>query len=99
MDALMPETCGNLPQLSREVLLARQGNWLASGLFPPTVGVMEAVVTKKIVAVVEGKLAEMSKPANAPNNWRQAAGALTDTRLSREADALGREYRKNLTKP
>jgi len=52
---------------------------------------MEAVVTKKI--------AEMSKPANAPNNWRQAAGALTDTRLSREADALGREYRKNLTKP
>lgn len=59
---------------------------------------MEAVVTKKI-AVVEGKLAAMSKPANAPSSWRQAAGALTDTRLSREADALGREYRKNLTKP
>jgi hypothetical protein len=59
---------------------------------------METVVTKRLAAV-EKKLAELSARLDAPKNWRNAVGMLSDTKVSREADKLGREFRRKQTKP
>ena len=59
---------------------------------------METVVTKRLAAV-EKKLAELSERLDAPKNWRNAVGMMSDTKVSREADEMGREFRRKQTKP
>ena len=67
-----------------------------------------AAIEEKIAAVEElGKkmdkmerdLAGLITRVDAPKNWRSAVGMLRDTKVSREADELGREFRRNQTKP
>ena len=59
---------------------------------------METAVTKRL-AEIEKKLAELSARLDAPKNWRNAVGMLSDTKVSREADELGRAFRRKQTKP
>jgi len=59
---------------------------------------MDTVVNKRLAAV-EKRLAEISERLDKPKSWRNAVGALSDTKLSREADAMGRLIRRKQTKP
>jgi len=59
---------------------------------------METVVAERLAAV-EKKLAELSARLDTPKNWRNAVGMLSDTKVSREADELGRQFRRKQTKP
>ena len=67
-----------------------------------------AAIEEKIAAVkvlgkkmerMEKDLAGLIKRVDAPKNWRNAVGMLSDTKVSREADELGREFRRKKTKP
>jgi hypothetical protein len=51
------------------------------------------------VKKLEKDLTGLSKRLDAPKNWRHAVGTLSDTKLAREADALGRAIRRKQTKP
>jgi len=59
---------------------------------------MTSTVTERLSAL-EKKLAALSRKLTQPKDWRQVAGTLRDTRLAREADALGRQYRARQRKP
>jgi len=67
-----------------------------------------AAVEKKIDALnllgkkvrqLEKELADLTKRIETPRDWRNAVGTLTDNPMSREADALGREFRRKQKKP
>lgn len=74
---------------------------------------MQATTTEKLAAVeeklaelsglakkvkkLEKEVASLSKKIEAPKDWRLMVGRLADTKISREADALGREIRRNQT--
>lgn len=50
--------------------------------------------------VIEKKVAELSAIVGAgprKKGWLDTIGTLTDDKMSREADSLGREYRESLT--
>jgi len=51
------------------------------------------------VTQLEKKLVGLSKKIEAPKDWRAMVGRLADTKIAREADALGREIRRKQTKP
>lgn len=62
-----------------------------------------AAIEEKIAAVkvlgkkmerMEKDLAGLIKRVDAPKNWRNTVGMLSDTKVSREADELGREFRR-----
>lgn len=50
-------------------------------------------------SVAVKKAAAFQRKPGAAKDWRLAAGKLRDTKLAREADALGRRYRKQQVKP
>ncbi len=54
---------------------------------------MNTVMNKRLEAV-ENRLAEISERLDKPKSWRNVAGTLSDTKLSREADAMGRMIRR-----
>jgi len=67
-----------------------------------------AAVEKKIDALnllgkkvrkLEKELADLTKRIETPRDWRNPVGTLTDNPMSREADALGREFRRKQKKP
>ncbi|MEX1115233.1 MAG: hypothetical protein WEB53_08280 [Akkermansiaceae bacterium] len=67
-----------------------------------------AAVEKKIDAMhllgkkvrkLEKELADLTKRVEAPRDWRNVVGTLTDNPMSREADALGQEFRRKQRKP
>jgi predicted nucleic acid-binding Zn-ribbon protein len=76
---------------------------------------MQSVIEKKFVAVekkltelsvlskevkrLDKQVTELRKKIDAPKDWRLMVGRLKDTKISREADALGREFRRNQTQP
>lgn len=88
---------------------------LATGMDFLTFPVMQTIAYKKLTAVEkqhaelsglgkhvrkpEKDLAGLSMRLEAPKNWRNAVGTLADTKLSREADAMGRQIRSKQTKP
>jgi hypothetical protein len=41
----------------------------------------------------------LSKKIEAPKDWRLMVGRMADTKIAREADALGREIRKKQADP
>jgi len=49
------------------------------------------------VKKLEKEVASLSKKIEAPKDWRLMVGRLADTRIAREADALGREIRRKQT--
>jgi len=55
---------------------------------------METVVAERLAAV-DMKLAELSARLDTPKKWRNAVGMLSDTKVSPEADELGRQFRTN----
>ena len=59
---------------------------------------MPATVTKRLFAL-EKKVAALDRKLNQPKDWRRAVGTLRNTRLAREADELGRQYRARQRKP
>jgi hypothetical protein len=59
---------------------------------------MQTTVTERLSAL-EKKFAALSRQLAQPKNWRRVAGTLRDTKLAREADALGRQYRAKQAKP
>lgn len=59
---------------------------------------MQPTVTARLSAL-EKKFAALSRKLNQPKDWRQAVGTLRDTKLAREADELGRQYRAGQKKP
>lgn len=80
-----------------------------------SVSTMQSTTAKKLAAVeeklaelsglgkkikkLEKEVASLSKKIEAPKDWRLMVGRLADTRISREADALGREIRRKQTDP
>jgi predicted nucleic acid-binding Zn-ribbon protein len=80
---------------------------------PAIVANMQATTIKKLAAVeeklaelsglakkvkkLEKEVASLSKKIEAPKDWRLMVGRLADTKIAREADALGREFRRNQT--
>ena len=76
---------------------------------------MQTVAQKKLTAVekklaalsglgkqvkkLEKDLAGLSKRLDAPRDWRHAVGTLADTKMAREADAMGRQIRRKQTSP
>lgn len=76
---------------------------------------MQTVVTKQLAAVekklaelselgehvkkLKQDFAGLSKRLDARKEWRNAVGALANTKVSREADAMGSRIRRNQTKP
>ena len=59
---------------------------------------MQPTVTARLSAL-EKKFAALRRKLSQPKDWRQAVGALRDTKLAREADELGRQYRAGQKKP
>ena len=59
---------------------------------------MQSTVTKRLSAL-EKKFAALSRKLNQPKDWWRAVGTLRDTKLAREADELGRQYRARQRKP
>lgn len=86
---------------------------LAVNPFSATVEIMQSVTAKKLAAVeekltelsglskkvkkLEKEVASLSKKIEAPKDWRLMVGRLADTKISREAVALGAEIRRNQT--
>lgn len=80
---------------------------------PAIVANMQATTIEKLAAVeeklaelsglakkvkkLEKEVASLSKKIEAPKDWRLMVGRLADTKIAREADALGREFRRNQT--
>jgi hypothetical protein len=60
--------------------------------------VMHSTVTQRLSAL-EKKFAALSRKLAQPKDWRRAVGMLRDTKLAREADAMGRQYRAKQAKP
>jgi hypothetical protein len=66
---------------------------------------MQSATEKKLAAVeeklkkLEKKVAGLSKKIEAPKDWRLMVGRLADTKIAREADALGAEIRRKQTNP
>ncbi len=76
---------------------------------------MQSAIEKKFVAVekkltelsalskevkrLDKQVTELRKKIDAPKDWRLMVGRLKDTKIAREADALGREFRRNQTQP
>jgi hypothetical protein len=59
---------------------------------------MPSTLTQRLTAL-ERKVGDLSQKLAQPKDWRQAVGTLRDTKLAREADKLGREYRAKQVKP
>ncbi|MEA3209319.1 MAG: hypothetical protein QOE70_2376 [Chthoniobacter sp.] len=59
---------------------------------------MQSTVSQRLSAL-EKKFAALSRKLNQPKDWRRAVGTLRDTKLAREADELGRQYRARQKKP
>jgi hypothetical protein len=59
---------------------------------------MPSTVTERLSAL-ERKFASLTRKLKQPKDWRRAAGTLRDTKLAREADELGRQYRARQRKP
>ena len=53
----------------------------------------------KKIKKLEKEVAGLSKKIEAPKDWRAMVGRLPDTKITREAVALGREIRRKQTKP
>lgn len=53
----------------------------------------------KKIERIEDEMARLSKKIESPKDWRAMVGRLADTKIAREADALGRELRANQTTP
>lgn len=53
----------------------------------------------KKIQKLEKEVAGLSKKIDAPKDWRLMVGRLADTKISREAVALGAEIRRRQTKP
>jgi len=53
----------------------------------------------KKVKRLETVVAGLSKKSEEPKDWRAMVGRLADTKIAREAVALGREIRRKQTKP
>jgi septal ring factor EnvC (AmiA/AmiB activator) len=51
----------------------------------------------KKIKKLEKEVASLSKKIEAPKDWRLMVGRLADTKIAREADALGREIRRKQT--
>ena len=51
------------------------------------------------LTALEKKFAALSQKVDQPKDWRKAAGTLRDTKLAREADELGQQYRAKQKKP
>lgn len=51
-------------------------------------------VMGKKIHPLEKELPELRQKLEAPKDWRNAVGMLKDPKVSHEADALGREFRK-----
>ena len=60
--------------------------------------IMNSTVTQRLSAL-EKKVAALSRKSAQPKDWRRAVGTLRDTKLAREADELGRQYRTKQVKP
>ena len=59
---------------------------------------MESTITKRL-STLERKFAALNRKVNQPKDWRRAVGMLRDTKLAREADELGKQYRARQRKP
>ena len=59
---------------------------------------MPSTVSQRLSAL-EKKFTALSQKLNQPKDWRRAVGMLQDTKLAREADELGRQYRARQRKP
>jgi hypothetical protein len=59
---------------------------------------MIMTVTQRLTAL-EKKFAVLSQQVGQPKDWRRVVGTLRDTKLAREADELGRQYRAKQKKP
>ena len=59
---------------------------------------MNSTVTQRLSAL-EKKVAALSRKSVQPKDWRRAVGTLRDTKLAREADEMGRQYRTKQVKP
>ena len=59
---------------------------------------MPSTVSQRLSAL-EKKFTVLSQKLNQPKDWRRAVGTLRDTKLAREADELGRQYRARQRKP
>jgi len=59
---------------------------------------MQTTVIKRLSAL-ERKFAALSRKLSQPKDWRRAAGTLRDTKLAREADEMGRQYRAAQKRP
>ena len=59
---------------------------------------MQMTLAKRLSAL-EQQVAALSRRVNAPKDWRRAVGTLRDTKMARQADELGRQYRAKQTKP
>ena len=53
----------------------------------------------KKIKKLEKEVASLSKKIEAPKDWRLMVGRLADTKISREAVALGAEIRRKQTYP
>lgn len=51
----------------------------------------------KKIKKLEKEVASLSKKIEAPKDWRLMVGRLADTKIAREADALGLEIRRKQT--
>jgi len=51
------------------------------------------------LTALEKKFVALSQKVDQPKDWRLAVGKLRDTKLAREADELGRQYRAKQKKP
>lgn len=60
--------------------------------------VMQTTVTQKPISLGKKSAARSGKLAQ-PKDWRRAVGTLRDTKLAREADELGRQYRAKQMRP
>ena len=59
---------------------------------------MPSTVVKRLSAL-EKKVAALNRKLNQPKDWQRAVGTLRDTKLAREADELGRQYRTRQKRP
>ncbi|MCH7228076.1 hypothetical protein [Haloferula sp. A504] len=82
---------------------------------PPNMSGMQAITEKKLAAFekklgelgilsqeikrLDRQVMELRERIDAPKDWSLMAGRLRDTRIAREADAMGRDIRRKQAKP
>lgn len=88
---------------------------LAAKPVPATVFIMQTATELKLAAFekkltelsglskeikrLDKQVTELRKKIESPKDWRLMVGRLPDTKMNREAVALGREIRRKQTKP